>query len=264
MVSPTTVSSLPFTSVFSSPVFTSCNNQPQQQQPIQSKPLLQTQQPAFKTIQQTSVSQPLIAQQQSTVVINQQQPLTPFMRHNSNQGNNVVTDLQRHSQQQQQQLQQQQHQQQQQQNDNTFSVLADWSPATTGTDDTDEINQAAQTLASMAASVSAVPSTGATWVPPPGGSTTDSGSDTTSPRPQILGQYGPGDNKKGECSVVVFTIHCYSLAASKKQGHVWWCSGIKLAKAKTVTIECSGGSRIFGGRVANWLSRNFLIRSSVT
>ena len=202
VVSATTVSSLPFTSVFSSPVFTSCNNQPQQQQqPIQSKPLLQTQQPAFKTIQQTSVSQPLIAQQQSTVVINQQQPLTPFMRHNSNQGNNVVTDLQRHSQQQQQQLQQQH--QQQQQNANTFSVLADWSPATTGTDDTDEINQAAQTLASMAASVSAVPSTGATWVPPPGGSTTDSGSDTTSPRPQILGQYGPGDNKKGEYSVVV-------------------------------------------------------------
>ena len=122
------------------------------------------------------------------------------MRQNSNQGNNVVTDLQRHSQQ--QQLQQQQ--QQQQHNDNTFSVLADWSPATTGTDDTDEINQAAQTLASMAASVSAVPSTGATWVPPPGGSTTDSGSDTTSPRPQILGQYGPGDNKKGESSVVFF------------------------------------------------------------
>ena len=122
------------------------------------------------------------------------------MRQNSNQGNNVVTDLQRHPQQQ----QMQQQQQQQQQNDNTFSVLADWSPATTGTDDTDEINQAAQTLASMAASVSAVPSAGATWVPPPGGGTTDSGSDTTSPRPQILGQYGPGDNKKGEYSVAVF------------------------------------------------------------
>ena len=202
MASATTVSSLPFTSVFSSPVFTSCNNQPQQQQqPIQSKPLLQTQQPMFKTIQQTNVSQPLVVQQQSAVVINQQQTLTPFMRQNSNQVNNVVTDLQRHPQQ--QQLQQQQ-QHQQQQSDNTFSVLADWSPATTGTDDTDEINQAAQTLASTAASVSAVPSTGATWVPPPGGSTTDSGSDTTSPRPQILGQYGPGDNKKGKYSVVVF------------------------------------------------------------
>ena len=198
MASATSVSSLPFTSVFSSPVFTSCNNQPQQQQqPIQSKPLLQTQQPTFKTIQQANLSQPLVAQQQSTVVINQQQPLTSFMRQNSNQGNNIVTDLPRHPQQ--QQLQQQQ---QQQQNDTTFSVLADWSPATTGTDEADEINQAAQTLASMAASVTAVPSTGGTWVPPPGGSTTDSGSDTTSPRPQILGQYGPGDNKKGECLVV--------------------------------------------------------------
>ena len=218
-------------------MFTSCNNQPQQQQPIQSKPLLQTQQPAFKTIQQTSVSQPLIAQQQSTVVINQQQPLTPFMRHNSNQGNNVVTDLQRHSQQQQQQLQQQH--QQQQQNDNTFSVLADWSPATTGTDDTDEINQAAQTLASMAASVSAVPSTGATWVPPPGGSTTDSGSDTTSPRPQILGQYGPGDNKKGEYSVVVVFLRSTIVILWQHLRNKFMsggCSGMTFAKAQMAII----------------------------
>ncbi len=64
------------------------------------------------------------------------------------------------------------------------------------------IVQAAQTLASMAASV-VPPGGGATWIPPPtsggvtGASADNSGVDATSPRPQILGQYGPGDNKKG-------------------------------------------------------------------
>ena len=155
--------SLPFTSAFSTPVFTSCSNQTPPQQPIQSKPFVQAQQmPSVKPIQQQqqpSVHQPVIAQQQQQ----QQQQQPTFMRQGSNQGM----------------------QQQQQQNEsNNYSVLAEWSPTTT--DDNDEINQAAQTLASMAASVSTVPSTGSTWVPPPG-STTDSGSDTTSPRPHILG-----------------------------------------------------------------------------
>ena len=93
-------------------------------------------------------------------------------------------------------------------------------------DDADEINQAAQALASMAANVTTAPpsnsqhsnsvvtSPGRQWTPPASqhgnitppvsmhGSVTppasmDSGSDTTSPRPQIISQYGPGDLKKG-------------------------------------------------------------------
>ncbi len=97
-------------------------------------------------------------------------------------------------------------------------------------DDADEINQAAQALASMAASVTTaqsnsshhsnsaiVTSPGRQWTPPVSqhgnitspvslhGSVTppasmDSGSDTTSPRPQIISQYGPGDLKKGKAA----------------------------------------------------------------